>query len=137
MPWYIFIHPIWQLIALYLGVKNLSVGFNKSRSWTFPLRSHRNNGLSFIIMTSSGAIVGWIINSILARYYNPLHIIGHRIITYVMLILLILITISGFMKQKHAPRLSLLQFLHPWFGVLATGLIFAQLFLAVTKIFNW
>lgn len=135
--WYTFIHPIWQLIALYLGIKNLSIGFNKSQSWTFPMRTHRKIGFIFVIMTAIGAVIGRQVNLLLAHRGKFIHISGHRLLANSIIVLLILIVISGLIKQRHTFRLRWLQFLHPWFGFLAMGLMFAQLFLTLSKLIGW
>jgi hypothetical protein len=131
MTWHIFIHPIWMLIALYLGIRNLAIGFNKSESWTFPIRSHRQVGFAYTIMVATGAFIGWYVNSILFVRGNAIRISGHNLLMIIILSLAGLIIISGLIRQKHTYRLRWLQGLHPWFGVLAVGLMFAQLFLGL------
>lgn len=137
MSWYAFIHPIWQLIALYLGVKNLALGFNRAQTWTFSIRKHTKQGFVFIVLTVVGAVIGKQTNQTLRNLGNPISLSGHLFITYIIIAFLILIVISGLIKRKRWYRLRWLQFLHAWFGLLAVGLMFAQLFIALTKLIGW
>ncbi|MBS4014873.1 MAG: hypothetical protein KGZ86_00305 [Candidatus Latescibacteria bacterium] len=137
MSWFVFIHPIWQLIALYFGIKTLAIGFGRAQTWTFPIRKHRVLGLFFITMSIVGSVIGGQVNLALAKISEPIVLPGHRLLAYLIIGFIILITISGFIRQAHSHRLRWLQALHGWFGVLALGLIFAQLFIVVAKLLNW
>ena len=137
MSWYAFIHPIWQLIALYLGVKNLALGFNRAQTWTFSIRKHTKQGFIFIVLTVVGAIIGAQTSKTLSNHGSPISLSGHRLITFIIIAFLILIVISGLIKRKRWYRLRWLQFLHAWFGLLTVGLMFAQLFIALTKLIGW
>jgi hypothetical protein len=134
MSWYIFIHPLWQLFVLYLGVKNLAQGFGRTQRWTFSIDKHSTQGFVFSILAIIGAIIGWQVNLTLQ---NPIYLSGHRFIAFIIIVLLVLIVISGLIRRRRWHRLRWLQFLHPWFGFLAVGLMFAQLFIVVTKILGW
>jgi hypothetical protein len=134
MVWYIFIHPAIQLSVLILGIINLNEGFNQKKRWTFSVHKHGNRGFIFAILAVIGAIVGWLVNQSLE---NPIQISGHRLIAFIIFIFLILVTLSGLLKRKHSYRMRWLQFLHPWFGFITIGLIFAQLFVVMTKIIGW
>ncbi|MCX8014642.1 MAG: hypothetical protein N2748_01355 [candidate division WOR-3 bacterium] len=137
MPWYIFIHPLWQLVALYFGVKNLYQGFNRDTSLVFSIRKHINAGLVFITITILGYLIGHQSSKAL-RDLNIIFVIkGHRLLANITLILLALILLSGFLRKKEWRYLKWLQFLHPWFGLLTVGIIFAQLFLAISKFVGW
>jgi hypothetical protein len=137
MSWFVYIHPVWQLIALSVGIKNLALGFNRAQAWTFPVRKHRILGLFFIILSAVGSFIGIQVNTVLGKSNSSITILGHRFIAYLIIGLAVLITISGFLRQAHWYRLRWLQTLHGWFGVLALGLFFAQLFLVIAKIIGW
>jgi hypothetical protein len=137
MSWYIFIHPAWQLVTLYLGIKNLAHGLNRAQTWTFSIRKHSERGFIFSTMIVIGALIGWQTNLVLRNRSHPIYLSGHRLITFIIIILVALIVISGLIKRKHWYRLRWLQFLHSWFGILAIGLMFAQLFIVIAKIIGW
>jgi hypothetical protein len=137
MPWYLFIHPVWQLVVLYLGIKTLAIGFSKSQTWTFPIRVHRRQGIAFITFGALGAVIGFVSSHIYRSQGHTLRIGGHRFIAFLIIGFLFLIALSGLSKVKHWHRIQWLQALHPWFGVLTMGLIFAQLFIVVMKIIGW
>jgi hypothetical protein len=137
MALYIIFHHILQLVAIYYGLKNLSLGFNRAQSWTFSVRKHNQIGYTFIIITAVGLIIGYITDLILRSHGHPIYIAGHKLISILILIFIILITISGIIKTKHTSRLQWLQFLHPWIGLLTIGLMFAQIFLVLAKLIGW
>lgn len=137
MIWFAFIHPVWQITALVLGVRNLAIGFSRAKTWTFPTQKHRLLGLLFIILSFTGSIIGWQVNAALAKSNQALILSGHRFIAYLVIGLMILIAVSGFLRQSRSHRLRWLQALHGWFGVLVTGLVFAQLFIVLAKLIGW
>lgn len=137
MSWFVFIHPVWQITALVLGVKNLSIGFNRAKLWTFPTRKHRTLGLLFITLSVTGSIIGWQVNRTLFKIGQAIILPAHRLLAYFIIGFIILITISGFLRQAHWHRMRWLQALHGWFGILAAGLIFAQLFIVLSKFIGW
>lgn len=134
MPWYIFIHPVLQLFVIYLGIKNLNEGLNQQSRWKFNIHSHNTRGFYFAILAFFGAIGGWLTNQSLA---NPIQLKGHRFITYLIMLFIVLIVLSGLIKLKRSFRMRWLQSLHPWLGLLTVSLMFAQLFIVITKIIGW
>ncbi|MCX7784826.1 MAG: hypothetical protein N2201_01145 [candidate division WOR-3 bacterium] len=137
MPWYAFIHPLWQLFGLFLGIKNLSTGFTKTESWTFPLRQHRRLGLLFYIFILSGGLIGWQTNAVMRSQGINFRLSGHPGLAITIIILASLTILSGLLRQSHSKYLQWFQFLHPWLGVIAVSTIFAQLFLVIFKFIGW
>ncbi|MEO0083794.1 MAG: hypothetical protein ABIK33_05385 [candidate division WOR-3 bacterium] len=137
MPWYIFIHPVWQLVALYLGIKNLYQGFNRESSLVFSLRKHINTGLVFIVLTALGYLIGHQSSKALKELNIIFVIKGHRFLANLTLIFLGLILLSGLLTRKDWRHFKWLHFLHPWFSLLTVGIIFAQLFLTISKFVGW
>ncbi|MEO0092509.1 MAG: hypothetical protein ABIK61_07355 [candidate division WOR-3 bacterium] len=137
MPWYAFIHPVWQLVGLILGIRNLSIGFTKTESWAFPVREHRKLGLLFYIFIFSGGLIGWQANSVMRNQGINFYLSGHRGLAITIIILASLSIISGFLRQAHSKYLQWFQFLHPWLAVMAVSMIFAQLFIVIFKFIGW
>ncbi len=134
MNWYLYIHPLIQVSALIIGITNLRIGFNLSKTWTFPIRKHRALGLIFFVLLLSGTIIGWQVNRALNNIGMAFHIAGHRFIALLIIILLFLIMISGFMSQKYQYRIQWLGVLHSGLSILLLGLISAQLFGFLLKV---
>jgi hypothetical protein len=137
MTSYIIFHHILPLVAIYYGIKNLSLGFNRAQSWTFSVRKHTQIGFTFVILTAVGLIISYITDLVLRNHAHPIIITGYKFTSILILIFIILITVSGIIKKRHTSRLQWLQFLHPWIGLLAIGLMFAQILLILTKLIGW
>jgi len=59
MAWYFISHHLLQLVAIYFGIKNLLLGFNRSQSWTFSIRRHTQIGFTFVILTIISYLIGF------------------------------------------------------------------------------
>ncbi len=134
---YIIFHQILLLVAIYYGIKNLSLGFNRTQFWTFSVRKHIQIGFTFVILTAVGLFIGYIFDLVLRSHSHPIYIVGHKLISILILIFIIVFVISGIIKKRHTSRLQWLQFLHPWIGLLTIGLMFAQILLVLMKLFGW
>lgn len=137
MRWFALIHLLWMIVALFLGIKNLSIGFNRAKTWTFPARKHRFLGLLFITIGVAGNIIAWQTYATMHKIDQNFHLPGFNFIAWLVIGFLILITLSGFLRQVRWHNFRWLQSLHGWFGVLATGLFFAQLFIVIAKYLGW
>jgi hypothetical protein len=137
MAWYALFYVIIQVTAMYFGVRNLLLGFNRYQSWTFSIRKHSKIGFTFVVLTVTGYLLDFFITRILSSHGQPISITGHRLISMLTIIFIIPFVISGLMKQKHTNRLQWLQFLHPWIGLLTIGLMLSQIFLVLVKLIGW
>lgn len=134
MNWYLYIHPLIQIGTLIIGITNLKIGFNLSKTWTLPVRKHRALGLIFVALLLSGTIIGWQVNRALNNTGMAFYIAGHRFIAWLIIILLFLIMISGFISQKYQHRSQWFRVLHSGLSILLFGLMFAQLFGFLLKV---
>jgi hypothetical protein len=117
-------HSLSFLGALVLGIINLKMGFDKSQSWTFPLRGHLKLGSFFYLLSFTTFISGLF----LKRNSLTINIIGHKTISYFILFFLFVLGVSGLIKILNLYRLRLIYKLHPWLGLILLALFWAQFF---------
>ena len=132
MPFYAFIHPIWQIATFILGIYNVQIGMGKkSVVKAFPLSRHRRLGWIFFIMAIIGALIGKIVNSSLINQNINLKLPGHQFIGFVVILLVgigIIFSELGITNQeKYAGILKW----HPWLNILALGFLTAQAFVGI------
>ena len=132
MPFYAFLHPIWQIGVFILGVYTAQIGMRKkSAVKAFPLQRHRNLGWIFLILIALGAVFGKTVNNSLAARNIHLKMSGHgpnRFHNYY---------ISGTGDYVRATWNSKPEEIRrhlkmaPWLNILALGLLTAQTLLGI------
>ncbi len=141
MPSYLIIQLILLITALILGIYNAWIGMSKAGMWTFPKRRHSTLGYIFFTII--------LISFILTLLYLPslkakrIKIPGYSGLTWFIFILSIIGVILGIIRNRTTGSISTLRrlettisALHPWPLILATGILFAQVFNLLSRIFS-
>ena len=132
MPFYAFLHPIWQIGIFILGIYTAQIGMRKKSSVkAFPLQRHRNLGWIFLILIALGAVLGKTINNSLIARNIHLKMSGHGRIGFIIIILVALGIIFGQLGIQNRKKYAAILKWHPWLNILALGLLTAQTLLGI------
>jgi hypothetical protein len=132
MPFYAFLHPIWQIGVFILGVYTAQIGMRKkSMVKAFPLSRHRRLGWTFLALVIFGAILGKIVNSALKAHNINLKLSAHRPIGIIIIILVILSIIFSEVGLRNRKKFTAILKWHPWLNILALGFLSAQTFIGI------
>ncbi|MCS7258515.1 MAG: hypothetical protein NZ601_04000 [candidate division WOR-3 bacterium] len=128
------IHGLVLLMALIIGVKNLAIGFERSRRWTFPIFQHKKLGIWFVALTILGIILGYIGKTTFKNPKREFLLPGHKTIFVFIAIFLILLIVSSLLRTRRYHRFRWFQKLHEWFAFILLVLYFAQFFTAAGRL---
>lgn len=131
MPFYAWIHPLFQIVILVIGLYNASLWMGKAQTWTFPLSRYRRISWIFTVFLIIGSVLGRICNSMLHKNKIDLRIPGHNTMGTIILIAVIVGLVFMELGLRNPKKNREVLKWHIWFFILALGLYFAQGFLGL------
>jgi cytochrome bd-type quinol oxidase subunit 1 len=125
LPGYAYIHPIWQLVTLILGLFLAATALPNVDNPNFRVRGHERLGRIFVILVIAGAVFGKLVAASLP--VGTLAIPGHRFLAAVIVGLVVIGSVFGYQggRMRLRVRTGMMR-AHPWFLVLAVALLLAQ-----------
>jgi hypothetical protein len=132
IPAVAYIHPIWQLAALALGLYIAAVSLPSIGNMNFKVRPHERLGRIFLIVVFAGVVFGKLVSASLpARMFS---VPGHGFLSVLIIALVVLGAIFGYQggRLRLRVRTGMMQ-LHPWLIVLAVALMIAQALLGLSS----
>ncbi len=135
MPFYAFIHPIWQIATFIIGIYNTHIGMGKkSIVKAFPLKRHRTFGWIFLILVILGALIGKLVNNSLIKHNINLKLPGHQFIGFIVILLVTLGVIFSELGITNREKYASILKWHPWLNIMALGFLTAQAFIGILAI---
>lgn len=132
MPFYAFLHPVWQIGIFILGVYTAQIAMKKkSGAKASPIERHRNLGWIFLILIALGAVVGKTVNNSLAARNIHLKMSAHGLLGFIIIILVALGIGFGHLGLSNRRKYESVIKWHPWLNILALGLLTAQTLLGI------
>ena len=133
MPFYAFLHPIWQIGIFILGISNAQLGMSSKKftAKAFPLSRHRSSGWIFLFLVIIGAFFGKIVNNGLKAKGINLKLAAHQPIGIIIIILLVLSVLFSEIGLSNREKFSGILKWHPWLCIFALGFLMAQAFIGI------
>jgi hypothetical protein len=125
MPWYGYIHPLFALAALALGLVTGQTSLSKLTHWDFPLRTQRYRSVFFFLMTVVNFVLGLIVATELRGHGFRTRLTGHTPLAVVTMVLAMLAAIVTFTRGRSGEVSGMMR-LHPLLVVAALALIFTS-----------
>lgn len=138
MPFFGFLHPIWQIGVFILGILVTQIGMQKkSLVKAFPLQRHRILGWIFLISLVIGTFLGKVINNGLKARSIQLKLSGHQSIGIVVILLVALSIIFSELGISNRKKFAKIVKWHPWLNILALGFFTAQIFIGILALIGF
>jgi uncharacterized membrane protein YozB (DUF420 family) len=125
LPVFAYVHPIWQLLTLALGIYLSADGLKNIENPNLSVRKHKRIARIFLVMVLAGAVFGKVIAASLPL--GSFRMPGHVLLSIMITILAIIGAVFGFQGERKRLRVRTgMMRAHPWFFVAITALVFAQ-----------
>jgi len=129
-PLYVYLHPVWQLATLAVGLYLAMTALPNVDNPNFRVRAHERLGRIFVILILAGAVFGKLVVATLPP--DTLQIPGHRFLSVTIVALVIVGSIFGYQGGRLRLRVKTgMMRAHPWLLVLAVALLVGQGLLAI------
>jgi hypothetical protein len=125
LPLYVYIHPVWQLATLVVGLIVAATALPNVDNPNFRVRQHERLGRILMILLLAGAVFGKLVVTTLPP--GTFQIPGHRFVGSAIVILSVIGAIFGYQggRLRLRTRTAAMR-AHPWFIILAVALIIGQ-----------
>lgn len=126
VPGFVYLYPCWLLLSFVLGLYLSAIGIQNLDKPKFPLKRYKGLSTFFMIATIVGVAFGKLITALLPA--GTLRVSGQMVLSVMTVVLVIVGVIFGIRGMRKWPRVKTSSMrAHPWFLVMITALIFAQL----------
>jgi hypothetical protein len=134
MAWYAFIHPVFAVGALVLGLITAQTSLSKVNDWDFPLRKQRTRSIVFFLLCVVNFSAGLFVNTVLRGVHKGIQMTAHLPFSIAVLALSLLAALVTFGPSKPGSVSPLLRY-HSILTAIALALILTMGFIGLIMLF--